>query len=349
LNLKLIKSILGEVGELDILEAGNGREALETLKRNPHIDIVLLDLEMPVMDGLETLRHIRRNDRFRDMPIIVVTSDKSKIHKTLAMGANDFIAKPYDSEELKLRVLNHVRGKKLAELAQDMNIILENEVIKKTEALREALSLSREAELEISIRLGRAAEFRDFETGMHIRRISEMSKELAALAGLSEQESDILHHASPLHDVGKIGIPDNILRKPGKLDDAEFRFMKMHTVIGGKILSGTDKFPVIEAGRIAALQHHEKWDGSGYPYGLAGTDIHIYGRIVMITDVFDALTSDRPYKRAFPLEKALGIMKEGKGGFFDPELFDVFMGNLEIFTRIKEQYADMVECDVPVG
>jgi putative two-component system response regulator len=346
LNLKLIRTMLVDVGEFDLIEAYNGREALDVLECTPDVDIVLLDLEMPVMNGYETLQYMKSNDRFREIPVIVITSDKSKVNKILAMGANDFMAKPYDSEELKLRVLNHVRSKKLSDLARDMNNILEDEVVRKTAALRKALNLSREAEFEISLRLGRAAEFRDLETGAHIRRISEMSKELAVFAGLSKQESEILRHASPLHDVGKIGIPDRILLKPGKLDESEFQLMKMHTVIGGEILSDADKFPVIKAGRIVALQHHEKWDGSGYPHGLAGTDIHIYGRIVMIADVFDALTSARPYKKAFPLEKALEIMEDGRGNFFDPGLLDLFKGNLEIFVRIKEEYRDVANQSV---
>lgn len=341
LNLKLIRTMLVDVGEFDLIEAYNGREALEILECTPDIDIVLLDLEMPVMNGYETLQYMKSSDKFREIPVIVITSDKSKVKKILAMGANDFMAKPYDSEELKLRVMNHVRSKKLTDLARDMNNILENEVIKKTAALRKALNLSQEAEFEISLRLGRAAEFRDLETGAHIRRISEMSKELAVFAGLSKQESEILRYASPLHDVGKIGIPDRILLKPGKLDESEFQLMKTHTVIGGEILSDGDKFPVIKAGSIVATQHHEKWDGSGYPYGIAGTDIHIYGRIVMITDVFDALTSARPYKNPYPLERALEIMEEGRGNFFDPVLLDHFMGNLEIFVRIKKEFGDV--------
>jgi putative two-component system response regulator len=341
LNLKLIKTMLVDVGEFDLIEACNGREALNILESTPDIDIVLLDLEMPVMNGYETLQYMKSNDRFREIPVIVITSDKSKVNKILAMGANDFMAKPYDSEELKLRVMNHVRSKKLGDLARDMSNILEDEVVRKTAALRKALNFSREAEFEISLRLGRAAEFRDLETGAHIRRISEMSKELAVFAGLSRQESEILRHASPLHDVGKIGIPDRILLKPDKLDASEFQLMKTHTVIGGEILSDADKFPVIEAGRIVALQHHEKWDGSGYPQELAGTDIHIYGRIVMIADIFDALMSARPYKKAFPLEKALEIMEDGRGNFFDPDLLDLFMGNLEIFARIREVRGDV--------
>ncbi len=340
LNLRLMKDMLSDVGELGFIEAHNGREALSLLARTNDIDVVLLDLEMPVMNGYETLQFMKSSDRFREIPVIVVTSDKSKVRKTLAMGADDFVAKPFDAEELKLRVLNHVRAKKLNDLSRNMNNVLENEVVRKTAALQDALYLSREAEYEISLRLGRAAEFRDIETGLHIHRVSELSRALARYAGLSEQECEMLRHASPLHDVGKIGIPDRILFKQGKLDDAEFQLMKTHTVIGGKILAGAGKFPVIEAGQIIALQHHEKWDGSGYPCGLRGKDIHVFGRIVMVADIFDALTSERPYKRAFSMEQALRIMEEGRGAFFDPWLLDVFLGNVAVFTRIKEEYAD---------
>ncbi|RQW84818.1 MAG: HD domain-containing protein, partial [Geobacter sp.] len=165
-------------------------------------------------------------------------------------------------------------------------------------------------------------------------------KELAILRGLSHDECEIVRHASPLHDVGKIGIPDRILLKPGKLDAEEFQLMKMHAAIGAKILDNGDKFPVIRAGRIIALQHHERWDGKGYPHGLAGADIHIYGRIVMIADVFDALTSERPYKKPFPLEKTFEIMQGDRGVFFDPELLDLFLVNRTRFVRIKEEYGE---------
>jgi putative two-component system response regulator len=344
-NLVLIKSILSEAGSFEFLEASNGKEALATLFHTPDIDIVLLDLEMPVMNGMETLRHIKEHEKTRDIPVIVVTSNKSEVHKTLALGANDFISKPYDHEELKLRVLNHVRAKKLNDLSRDMNRILETEVVKKTSYLQDALALAREAEYEISLRLGRAAEFRDLETGMHIRRISELSTQLARLAGLSERRCEILRYAAPLHDVGKIGIPDNILLKPGKLDEQEFSIMKTHTLIGAKILTGADKFTVMKAGKLIALQHHEKWDGTGYPSGLSGKDIHPYGRITIIVDIFDALTSDRPYKKAMPVDEAVPILEDGRGSFFDPELLDIFLDNLEVFRKIKEEYVDICEGD----
>src|ERR1039457_2037655 len=227
------------LSELDcrILKACNGQQALDLLESEPLIDVILTDLEMPVMDGYEMLMRIKQNFNWRDIPIIVITARTSDVTRTLALGANDFISMPYNPEELRLRVMNHVRSKKLSNLANDMNSILEREVVKKTAALQKALNLSQEAEYEISLRLGRAAEFRDQETGMHIRRISELSKHLAMLAGLPDEQCEMLRFASPLHDVGKIGVPDRILLKPGKLDQGEFDIMKLHTTIGGKILS----------------------------------------------------------------------------------------------------------------
>jgi putative two-component system response regulator len=340
MNLAMVRIMLGSLGDLDYLTALNGRDALEILQATPAVDIVLLDLEMPVMDGFELLRIMKQHESLREIPVIVITADRTEVIRTLAMGANDFMVKPYDLEELRLRVLNHVRSKKLSELARDMNSVLEAEVVKKTSALCKALDLSRKAEFEISLRLGMAAEFRDKETGMHIRRISELSHALALRAGLDIQECEILRHAATLHDVGKIGIPDSILLKPGKLDEAEVEIMRNHTVIGSRILAEADDYPVIKAGQIVALQHHEKWDGSGYPHGLAGTGIHIFGRIVMIVDVFDALTSDRPYKKAFSIDKTMEIMRQDRGSFFDPELLDIFTGDLDAFISIQEEFRD---------
>jgi len=342
MSLQMLEVLLSEL-ECRLLKAGNGQEALDLLEIEPNIDVILMDLNMPVMDGYEAIKRIKQSSGWRNIPVIVVTAGTHEVNRTLALGANDFITKPYNPEELRLRVMNHVRSKKLSDLAMDMNNALETEVVKKTAALQKALKLSREAEYEISLRLGRAAEFRDQETGMHTRRISQFSKHLATLAGLSDEECEILLFASPLHDVGKIGIPDRILLKPGKLDETEFNIMKMHTTIGGKILSDAENYPVIEAGRIIAWQHHEKWDGSGYPARIKGDEIHVFARIVSIVDVFDALNSERPYKKAFPLEKTISIMKDGRGVFFDPDLLDLFLLNITNFVEIRDLLKDEAE------
>jgi putative two-component system response regulator len=349
LNLDLIEVMLKGPSGLDdviMLRAMDGRQALDIMEMRYDVDLILLDLEMPVMDGFDALKILKRHERLREIPVIVVTADKSEIHKTLSLGANDFLTKPYDPQELKLRVMNHVRNKKLADIQKDMNSALESEVVKKTAALQKALDLSKQAEYEISLRLGKAAEFRDTETGLHTLRISRLAHELAVMAGLTAGECELLLYAAPLHDVGKMGIPDQILLKPGKLTEDELEIMRTHAMIGGKILCGGDRFPVINAGRIVAEQHHERWDGKGYPQGLGGTDIHIFGRIVMVVDVFDALTSERPYKKAFSLEKAVEIMMNDRETFFDPHLLDIFMANLDRFVAIKASLTENGEGQV---
>lgn len=347
MNLEMLDVMLSEL-DCRILKATNGQQALDLLEADPQIDVVLLDLEMPIMDGYETIKRIKQSFNLRDIPVIVVTAGTTEVTRTLQLGANDFIAKPYNPEELRLRVMNHVRSKKLADLAKDMNKVLEGEVVKKTAALQKALEMSKEAEFEISLRLGRAAEFRDQETGMHTRRISELSKWLATIHGISSEQCEILRFASPLHDVGKIGISDLILLKPGKLDLEEFETMKQHTTIGGKILADAGQYPVIDAGSVIAWQHHEKWDGSGYPRGLKGEEIHEFARIVSIVDVFDALSSERPYKKAFSLEKTISIMEEGRGEFFDPTLLNLFLNNIGEFVAIRDSLKDVEEDEVNI-
>lgn len=210
-------------------------------------------------------------------------------------------------------------------------------------AAEAALRLSRAAEYEICLRLGRAAEFRDLETGQHTRRISEMAATLATLAGLSHEMTELVRLASPLHDVGKVGIPDQVLLKPGKLNDQEMQTVRLHTVLGEKLLAEAGSFPSLELGRTIAAQHHEKWDGSGYPNGLRGEDIDLTARIVTIVDIFDALLSERPYKKPFSMDQAVAIMEEGRGVFFDPQLLEVFMKHLSTFVAIRNRLQDNQE------
>lgn len=341
MNLEMLDVMLAKL-DCRLLKAENGQQAIGVME-SENVDVILLDLEMPVMNGYETITHLKEHGTWREIPIIVVTAGAHEVTRTLALGANDFLAKPYNPEELRLRVMNHVRSKKLSDMAKDMNRILEQEVVKKTAELQKALRFSREAEYEISVRLGKAAEFRDQETGMHTRRISELSNHLGMLAGLNDEQCEVLRKASPLHDVGKIGIPDRILLKQGKLDSDEFQIMKQHTAIGAEILADSGLYPLLSAGSQIALQHHEKWDGSGYPHQLKGTAISEYARIVSIVDVFDALSSERPYKKAFPLEKTIAIMLDGRGEFFDPRLLDLFLKNVREFAAIRESLQDKPE------
>lgn len=338
-NLELISAIFIDSPNIMILTASDGLEAMEVLK-NHTPDVIVLDIRMPRMDGIEVLDALKSDPSTSHIPVVVLSGDEKERKNALKHGANDFIPKPFDAEELKLRVLNNLQVKKYQDLIKNINEVLQKEVMKKTKELREALELAREAEYEMVVKLGMLSEFRDEETGQHIRRISHYSKLLAQLAGLSEFEQNILFYASPLHDVGKVGIPDSILKKPGPLTSEEFELMKLHTVIGGKILTSDPRFITLHAGKIIAEQHHEKWDGSGYPKGLKEREIHIYARIVAVCDVFDAMTSDRVYRPAFTVEQTLEIMKKGKGSHFDPQLIEIFFNNIDEFIKIRETFRD---------
>jgi len=303
---------------------------------------------MPCMDGFEVVRRIRQGDICADVPIIMVTALSSKEDrlKSVEAGANDFVAKPIDKYELKVRTESLLKMKEARDQVQRYQLHLEEMVKVRTQALELALentiSLQRgalAAQLETIHRLSAAAEFRDAETGQHIQRMSRISALLCRHLGLAQGEVDLVLHASPMHDVGKIGIPDAVLLKPGKLTPGEWEIMKQHASIGERILGGSDS-ELLLAGSIIAASHHEKWDGSGYPRGLAGEDIPLFGRICAVADVFDALTSARPYKPAFDLDKSLAILREGRGSHFDPRVLDAFLDNLDEALAIQEAYRD---------
>ncbi len=338
-NLELISAIFIDFPNIKVLTASDGVEAIEILKKHTP-DVIVLDIRMPRMNGIEVLHVLKSDSKTSHIPVVVLSGDDKERKNALKSGANDFIPKPFDAEELKLRVINNIKIKKYYDLMRDMNEILQKEVMQKTKELRKALELAREAEYEMVVTLGMISEFRDEETGQHTRRISYYSKLLAQLAGFSEDEQNIIFYASPLHDVGKVGIPDNILKKPGPLTNEEFETMKLHTIIGGRILDTDPRFITLQAGKIIAEQHHEKWDGSGYPYGLKGENINIYARVVAVCDVFDAMTSDRIYRPAFTVEQAIDIMKKNREKYFDPKLFNIFISNLDEFLKIKEKFKD---------
>ena len=338
-NLDLIELAFMDIENMNLIQAINGQDALDKL---PHInpDVILLDLRMPIMDGFGMLEKVKNHPIYSKIPVIIVTANSEEKNRALELGANDFLAKPVDTTELKLRTLNYSKLYKSQLALEELNKNLDKLVAQRTEELHVALKLAQETEYEVSLRLGMASEYRDLETGMHIKRISHYSALLGKLFGMSEEEEKLLLYASPLHDIGKIGIPDAILLKHGKLNEREFKLMKEHASIGGLMLQDGNKFPIIRTGQIIALQHHEKYDGSGYPNGLSGEEIHVYARIVSIVDVFDALTSKRIYKEAFPLDKALSIMKEGEGSHFDPVLLNLFLDNLDKFLEIRDNFID---------
>ncbi len=341
-NLDLIELAFMDFANVNITKAFNGKDALEKLP-DSHANVILLDLRMPIMNGLDTLEILKNDSIFSKIPVIVVTANSEEKHKALKLGANDFLSKPVDTEELILRTFNHSQLHKSQQKLEELNQNLDELVLQKTLKLQEALNFAQETEYEISLRLGKASEYRDLETGMHIKRMSRYSALLGKLSGMDADEEKLLLYSSPLHDIGKIGIPDAILLKPGKLDNSEFELMKQHSSIGGLMLSDGDRFPIIKAGKIIATQHHEKYDGTGYPNKLHGDEIHIYAKIVAIADVFDALSSKRVYKAAFPLEKTLAIIEEGRGTHFDPIVLDLFFNNIDDFLAIKEAFPDCEE------
>jgi len=346
LNRKVLEGFLKGLGH-ETVPAASGVEALERLDES--IDLVLLDIMMPGMDGYEVCRQIREEHRCSDVPVIVVTALSSAEDRLRAVeaGANDFIAKPIDKTELRVRSDSMLRIKDARDEVKRYQSELEELVSVRTRALEMAVDnlrslqeATRAAHLETVHCLSFAAEYKDEDTAFHIQRMSRYSSLLAERLGLPASEVETVLHASPMHDVGKIGIPDAILLKPGKLDADEWKLMREHTTIGARILGDSSDSELLQVGSVIALSHHEKWDGSGYPAGLAGEDIPLYGRICAVADVFDALTSKRPYKEAFPVEKALAIMREGHGSHFDPRILDLFFDNLDTVLEIKERFSE---------
>ena len=338
-NLDLIEATFMSDENVKIFFSTSGQNALEVLAKNDAvIDVVLLDISMPGMDGIETL--IKMRESYRTLPIVMVTANHEKKAESLQAEATDFITKPYNIDELRLRTLNYAKLCTYTRQVEDKKKLLEDEVQLRTQDLGDALVIAKKTEEEIASRIGRVAEYRDLETGGHIKRMSHYSEHLARLYGLDEEECELILSAAPLHDVGKVAIADKILLKPGKFEECEFEIMKTHAELGAKILEGAEQYPIIEMGRIIALEHHEKYDGSGYPFGKKGEDIHLYARIVAITDVFDALNSKRVYKQAMNLEEVLGIMGKESGRHFDPQLLKLFIDNIDEFLKIQELFPD---------
>lgn len=345
INRKVLEGLLKSFGH-DCVCADSGPAALAQLDHS--VDLVLLDIMMPGMDGFSVARAIRATPDFADLPIVMVTalSAREDRLKAVQAGANDFIAKPIDSTELGVRITSLLRMKRYRDTVKDYQLHLEQMVSEKTGALRhalEALERARKATLQAHMetirKLSAAAEYKDEDTASHIQRMSSYCALIAAGRGMDEEQVDLILNSSPMHDIGKMGIPDAILLKPGKLTEEEWVVMRRHTLIGASILKGgSSKY--LEAGAEIALTHHEKWDGTGYPNGLAGTDIPLSGRICAIADVFDALTTKRPYKDAYTNEKALEIMAAGRGTHFDPELYDIFIASFDQVLTIQRSHME---------
>ncbi len=330
-NLLIIESY-AKILNLEIESFLNPKEALEASFENEY-DLVIVDYMMPEINGLEFIQSFRQNNQ--NTPIIMLTAvgdDMELQIKALEYGANDFLSKPINAPAFKARIINMLKLRKSQLLLQDKALLLQDEVNSATIRLKES-------EHETLQMLGKSAEYKDPETNAHTQRVAYYCKLLARVYGLDENLQDIIFYASPFHDLGKIGIPDKILLKPGKLDDDEFSIMKNHAKIGYEILKGS-KSKYLKAGGVIAYNHHEKYDGTGYPNGLKGENIPIFGRITAIADVFDALTSSRPYKKAWSLEEAFDFLIREKEVHFDPKLVDLFIENknevIDIHNKFKE-------------
>lgn len=312
-NLRVLKRLLES--ECQLIFAKNGEEAIKLAEaRQPNL--ILLDVMMPGLTGFEVCRHLKKQSKTKHIPVIFVTALNDEHDETEGFdaGAVDYITKPISPAIVKARVKTH------------LSLVQADELLN--------------SRLQVVQRLGKAAEYKDNETGMHVMRMSHFAKELALAYGLTEQQAEILLHAAPMHDIGKIGIADSIMLKPGKLTDEEFSTMQKHPEIGAEIIGDCGDSILLNVAKSVSLTHHEKWDGTGYPKGLAGEDIPIEGRICAIADVFDALTSKRPYKDAWSIEDTVAFLKEQKGKHFEPKLVDSMIEILPKILDIKATFKD---------
>lgn len=329
-----------------ITVAVDGDDGFEKFLDNNSFDLIITDINMPRKDGIQMVKEIRNLDK--DIPIIILSAhdDSNYFINTIRLGVDGYILKPLDFaqllstldkciEKIKLRADNLHYTKQLEQL----NHLLESQV---DERIKEVITLNqeiKETQKEVVFTLGAVGEHRSQETGNHVKRVAEYSKLLALHYGLAKEDVELIKTASPLHDLGKIAIPDSILNKPGKLSEQEYTIMKHHAELGHSMLKSSSR-PLLKAAATIAYEHHEKWNGSGYPRGIAGENIHIYGRITAIADVFDALGSDRCYKKAWEDEKIFDFFKSERGKHFDPLLIDQFFEFLDDFLQIRDELKD---------
>jgi putative two-component system response regulator len=290
------------------------------------VNLVVIDITAYGEDGLELVYRMKNSESTAVIPVLLIThSDETEIRKAaLKAGADDFLITPLDEAEVQARIAALLKVNAYNRQTMEYDRSVESAVSRRTRELTRAFEKIKIASLDTVYRLSRAAEYKDEDTGAHVERMSHYSSAIARAMNLDEEFIENILWAAPMHDIGKIGIPDNVLLKPGKLDDEEWVIMRQHTIIGGEILKDADT-DFIRLAQDIALSHHEKWNGTGYPQGLNGKDIPLAGRIVAVADVFDALTSTRPYKEPFPLEKALAIIREDTGTHFDPEVAEAFL------------------------
>lgn len=332
-NVALLEQVLIKHGFDNLISLTDSREVEKTLQ-NIEVDLILLDIRMPHLDGFEILELINRLYGDDHLPVLVLTAqtDVETRDKALSLGATDFLLKPFDAIEVILRVKNMLNLKRRFQDERDVKHAFSQLVQLQSEELSDLL-------LEVVHRLGRAAEYRDNETGLHIIRMSKYSRLIAEEMGVDKKKAEFIEYASTMHDIGKIAIPDSVLLKPGKLDDSEWEIMRKHTTTGADILSDS-QYPLLQSAANIAHSHHEKYDGSGYPQGLEGESIPVEARIVAVADVFDALTSKRPYKEPWSVEEAVELIQQGRGNHFDPAVVDAFIKVLPDFLEIKQKFSD---------
>jgi putative two-component system response regulator len=339
INLTLLKALVVKIGDCQPLSFQDSLQGLAWCVGNLP-DLVIVDYMMPGLDGLQFVTRFRAAPGCAEIPVLMITAndDKDVRYEALQIGATDFLTKPVDRIEFSARVRNMLAlGSSRKKLA-DKAAWLAEEVEKATASIHAR-------EQELLFRMSRAAEFRDPETGAHIQRMAHYSHLIAVRLGLPAEDQTLILQAAPMHDVGKIGIADSILLKPGKLTPPEFEIMKTHTELGFELLDGSDSV-VLQAAASIAIAHHEKYDGSGYPNGLAGAAIPLFGRVVAVADVFDALTSERPYKKAWPVERAAAYLRDGAGGHFDPSCVDALLACWDEVLGIHQRYQDAEVLDI---
>ena len=356
INIKVARKYLTAAGFQSITDCSDPTAAFDNITNNQP-DVLILDIMMPGVSGLEILARLRKQDSTKMLPVIVLTAsdDRETRLEALNLGASDFLSKPVDALELTPRVRNVVDLKRFHDHLKNYNSELESAVRLKTVELETSRR-------EVLTCLARAAEFRDDDTGQHIVRVGRYAGIIARGLELSDQYVDMIEQAAQLHDVGKIGIPDSILQKPGKLTAEEREQMERHSGygkkilqslsrhdqpftcahsrIGGQILESTHS-PLLQMAYRIALTHHERWDGTGYPIGLSGEDIPLEGRITAVADVFDALSSERPYKKAFPVDECFRILTDGRGSYFDPDVIDAFFKQRSEVVKVQMDYLDV--------
>lgn len=333
-NVRVLERMLRGAGYVCVESTTDPAGVCELHRRNRH-DLILLDLQMPGMDGFQVMEALKELEPDGYLPVLVITAQPDQKLRALKAGAKDFVSKPFELAEVLARVRNMLEVRLLHKALHLQNAVLEQRVQERTANLQKSY-------LETIFTMTRAAEHKDEDTGAHVQRISYYSRELAGTLGLDEEFVGMIFFASPMHDIGKIGIPDHILLKPGGFTPQEWEVMKGHAAIGSQILGRSDS-PYLRMGAEIALNHHERWDGGGYPNGKRGQTIPLAARIMNICDIYDALRSNRPYKAAFDHSRAMDIITRGDGRtrpeHFDPAILASFKQNHQSFRDIYEAYA----------